>query len=291
MNLKSFIKKFSLVALSTSLLFGSSLAVTEKTEAAQQKGKIVIAGSSALLPLTQQAAKEFKKANPKVAVSVSGTASIVGPQSVSKGSATIGACDWDATKPVPGFNAFKGLNAYPIAIIPFATIVHKDNPVKNLTTKQLQDIFAGKIKNWKEVGGKDEPIIVINRVHGSGTRVNYQLGALKGAPFMTQGENYKEVLSNGNMIEAVRTTPNAIGYTDLAYIKGDIKAVAYNGVEPTVQNVINGKYPVWGYGYLLTKGPATGANKAFIDFVQSKKFQEGSLKKLKFIPITAMKKK
>jgi len=289
-KVKSLFKKLSFVALSSALLLGSSLGVTEKAEASQVTGKVVVAGSSALLPLTQQAAKEFKKANPKVSISVSGTASIVGPQSVSKGSATIGACDWDATKPVPGFNAFKGLKAYPIAVIPFATIVHKSNPVKNLTTKQLQDIFAGKITNWKEVGGKDEPIIVINRVHGSGTRVNYQMKALKGSAFMTKGENYKEVQSNGNMVQAVATTPNAIGYTDLAYIKGDIKAVAYNGIAPTVQNVTSGKYPVWGYGYLLTKGEATGANKAFIQYIQSKKFQQGSLKKLKFIPITAMKK-
>ena len=100
-----------------------------------------------------------------------------------KGSATIGAIDWDPTKEVPGFKAFKGLKAHKIAVIPFATIVHKSNPVKNLTTKQLQDIYSGKITNWKEVGGNDAEIVVVNRKHGSGTRVNYQMKALDGRSF------------------------------------------------------------------------------------------------------------
>ncbi|WP_316569113.1 phosphate ABC transporter substrate-binding protein [Neobacillus sp. YIM B06451] len=256
---------------------------------AASANKVVIAGSTALLPLTQQAAKEYKKIDPKVSVTVSGSSSIAGPQSVLKGSATIGAIDWDPTEAVPGFKAFSGLVAHKIAVIPFATIVNKENPVKNLTTKQLQDIYAGKIKNWKEVGGKDAEIVVVNRKHGSGTRVNYQMKALDGKEFMTKGDNYKEVGKSGEMVSAVGTNPNAIGYVDLAYVKGDIKSVSFNGVAATTDNVIKGKYKVWGYGYLVTKGKPTGANAKFIAYMQSSKFQNGSLKKLKFIPISQMK--
>ncbi|WP_108670297.1 phosphate ABC transporter substrate-binding protein [Peribacillus acanthi] len=273
------------VVATVGLTFGG---FTEKAEAASVSGKVVIAGSTALLPLTNQAKKEFTKLNPRVSISVSGSSSIAGPQSVLKGSATLGACDWDATQSVPGYKAFSGLKAHKIAVIPFATIVNKENPVKSLTTKQLQDIFSGKIKNWKQVGGKDEEIVVVNRKSGSGTRVNYQMKALKGSSFMSGG-NYKEVGKSGEMASAVESNPNAIGFTDLAYVKGNIKALAYNGVPATVDNVINGKYTVWGYGYLLTKGEPKGAAAAFIKYMQSSKFQNGSLKTLKFVPISKVK--
>lgn len=281
-------KKIAKVTIAVAAAAGVTFSALVPANAATVSGKVVIAGSTALLPLTQQAASEFKKLNPKVKITVSGSSSIAGPQSVLKGSATIGASDWDATKEVKGFSAFKGLVSYKVSITPFATIVNKANPVTNLTTQQLQDIFSGKITNWKEVGGKDAAIVVVNRKSGSGTRVNYQAKALKNVDFMTSG-NYKEVGKSGEMFTAVETNENAIGYIDFAYIKGNVKAVAYNGVEATTDNVVNGKYPVWEYGYLLTKGEAKGADLAFIKYLQSSKFQNGSLKKLKFIPINAIK--
>ena len=91
------------------------------------------------------------------------------------------------------------------------------------------------------------------------------------------------------MVSTVDSNPNAIGYADLAYVKGNIKALNFNGVAATTTNVMNGKYKVWGYGYLVTKGNPTGANAKFIKYIQSSKFQNGSLKKLKFVPINKMK--
>lgn len=282
-------KKLSLLAVAATVLIGSAFGAAASKASAAESGKVVVAGSSALLPLTLQAAKEFKQKNPMVQIPASGAGSVTGPQSLLKGIAQIGACDWDASQDVPGFKAFQGLVAHKVAVIPFATVVNKNVSVSNLTTKQLQDIFAGKVSNWKQVGGQDAPIIVVNRAFGSGTRVNFQLKALNGAAFMKSGANYKEVKSSGDMFTAVSTTPNAIGYMDLVYVKGDVKAVNYNGIAPTVENVIAKKYPVWAYGYYMTKGQPTGAAKAFITYVQSAQFQQGSVKKMKFIPITSMK--
>jgi phosphate transport system substrate-binding protein len=283
-------KKLTLLVLSFALLFGYSFGVQESTASAKTlSGKIVVAGSSALLPLTQQAAKEFKKANRKVSISVSGSSSIAGPQSVLKGSATIGASDWDATKPVPGFKAFEGLVAHKIAVIPFATIVHKDNKVKNLTTKQLQDIYTGKIKNWKDVGGDDKEIVVVTRSVGSGTRVNYIEKALNGVDINDKSSNVVKAGKSGEMVTKVQENKYAIGYVDLPYVKGNIKAVDFNGVAATVENIKNGKYGIWGYGYLLTKGQPKAADKAFIEFIQSAKFQKNTAAKLKFIPLSEMK--
>ncbi|MGG4048283.1 MULTISPECIES: phosphate ABC transporter substrate-binding protein [Paenibacillus] len=280
-------KKLTLAAF-TSLVAVTTL-VGSASAASGISGKITINGSTALLPLTLQAAKEFQKINPKVRISASGKGSVTGPQAVKKGIADIGACDWDASMDVPGFKAFEGQVANKVAVIPFATVTNKNVKVNNLTTEQLKGIFSGKITNWKEVGGDNADIVVITRAFGSGTRVNYQAKALAGGDIVKKAKNYKEVGSSGDMKTAVATTPNAIGYIDLVYVNSDIKALSYNGVQPTTDNVINGSYKIWAYGYYMTKGQPTGATKAFIEYVQSAKFQQGSLKKLKFIPISAMR--
>ncbi|AIQ37514.1 MULTISPECIES: phosphate ABC transporter substrate-binding protein [Paenibacillus] len=281
-------KKLTVTALTAVIAVTASFAGVAAA-ADSLKGKITVNGSTALLPLTLQAAKEFQKLHPKVKIAASGKGSVTGPQAVKKGIADIGACDWDASIDVPGFKAFDGQVANKVAVIPFATIVNKNVGVDNLTTEQLKGIFAGKITNWKEVGGSDADIVVITRSFGSGTRVNYQAKALDGGEIVKKAKNYKETGSSGDMKTAVGTTPNSIGYIDLVYVSGDVKAVKHNGVAATTDNVINGSYKIWAYGYYMTKGQPTGATKEFIEYVQSKKFQQGSLKKLKFIPIAAMK--
>ncbi|WP_256759972.1 phosphate ABC transporter substrate-binding protein [Cohnella sp. WQ 127256] len=281
-------KTLSVAAMAIALV-ATSITGSTASAASSLKGKIVVNGSSALLPLTLQAANEFKKLNPKVKISASAAGSITGPQSVRKGIADIGAVDWDASQDVPGFKKFDGQVAHKVAVIPFAAVVNKNVTADNLTTKQLQDIFSGKVKNWKDVGGEDADIIVVNRAFGSGTRVNFQMKALQGTDFISKGDNYKEVKSSGDMKTAVETTPNAIGYMDLVYVTSKMKAVKINNIAPTEANVINGTYKVWGYGYYMTKGEPDGAVKAFIEYIQSSKFQNGSLKKLKFIPISAIK--
>lgn len=285
--MKKWIKSVSAIALAVSLMAG----VTSAASAASSlKGKIVINGSSALLPLTLQAASEFKKQNPKVKISASAAGSITGPQSVRKGIADIGAVDWDASTDVPGFKKFDGQVANPVAVTVFAAVANKNVKVDTLTTKQLQDIFSGKVTNWKDVGGEDGEIVVVNRKFGSGTRVNFQMKALEGKEFMSKGDNYKEVGSSGDMKTTIETTPNSIGYIDLPYVTDKMKALKINNVAPTEKNVLNGSYKVWGIGYFMTKGEPTGATKAFIEYIQSSKFQNGSLKKLKFIPLSAVKK-
>jgi phosphate transport system substrate-binding protein len=281
-----FLKKLTILSLATVLLVSTASLVEAKSNI---KGKITINGSTALLPLTLQAKKEFTKLNPGVSIAASGKGSVTGPQAVKKGIAEIGACDWDASTTVPGFTAFTGQVANKVAVIPFAAVVNKNVTVTNLTTAQLQGIFTGKITNWKEVGGADADIVVINRSFGSGTRVNFIMKALGGTDTVKKSSNYKEVGSSGDMKTNVATTPNSIGYLDLVYVNSDFKAISINDVAATVDNVINGKYKVWAYGYYMTKGQPTGATKAFIEYVQSKTFQQGSLKKMKFIPVASMK--
>lgn len=288
---KNILKKITAMAVVSILMVGSyaGLSYSEANAASALTGKIVIAGSTALLPLSLQAAKEFKQLNPGVSIAAAGAGSVTGPQAVEKGSAQIGACDWNASTAVPDFSAFSGLVANSVAVIPFSTIVNNNVTKTSLTEAQLQGIFTGKYTNWNQVGGANAGIVVVNRAFGSGTRVNYQAKALGGTKTVKRNSNYKEVGSSGAMFTAVSTTPNSIGYIDLVYVKAGVKAVSYNGVAPSVANVISKKYPVWAYGYYMTKGQPTGATKAFIAYVKSAKFQQGSVKKMKFVPLSSMK--
>jgi len=279
-------KKITIVSLVIALFLSM---FASGAQAASVSGSITINGSSALLPLMLQAKNEFTKKYPRVRMAVSGTSSISGPQSVKKGVAQIGTCDWDASTDVPGFKKFDGLVANKVAAIPFAFVVHKDNPVSNLTKQQLIDIYKGDITNWSQVGGNSAPIVVNNRTFGSGTRVNVTQKGLDGLRTFVSGANYIERSSSGTMKTGVEGNVNSIGYIDLVYVTTNMKALSYNGVAPTVANVINKSYPIWGFGYMMTKGPATGATKEFIRHVQSKAFQNGAVKKMKFIPIGSIK--
>ena len=255
-------------------------------------GSVTVAGSSALLPMTLSASKNLKKSHPELKVFASGQGSVTGLQALQKHSADIAAVDWDASKDFGGIKSTPGVVAYKVAVTPFATVVNPDVKINNLTTAQLQAIFSGKYHNWKEVGGNDLAIVVINRSYGSGTRINYQNKALINAEFMKNGDNYKEVGSSGEMLTNVAGTPGSIGYLDLAYIKGDkVKAIAYNGIVATKQNVENGTYTIWGYGYYLTLGNASGVSKQFIDYVQSSKFQQETLPAMGFLPLNSLSNK
>ncbi len=280
-------KKIGLISLAVAL-FLSMFAMG--AQAASRTGNLTITGSSALLPLMLQAKKEFNKSNPRVKIAVSGISSIVGPQAVKRGTAQIGTCDWDASTSVPGFKAFPGQVAHKVAAIPFAFVVHKDNPVNNITQQQAIGIYRGEITNWSQLGGNNAPIVVNNRSFGSGTRVNVIAKGLNGATgLLSSGTNYVERASSGAMKTGVESNVNAIGYIDLVYVTGNLKALSFNGVVASPRNVINKTYPIWAFGYMMTQGQPTGTTKAFIDYVQSKKFQNGSVKSLKFIPIAAIK--
>ncbi|MGL4820734.1 MAG: substrate-binding domain-containing protein, partial [Bacilli bacterium] len=140
--------------------------------------------------------------------------------------------------------------------------------------------FTGKIKNWKEVGGEDKAIKVVDRAKGSGTRVNFQQLVID------ENEIKGDIIaaSSGNMKAAVESDEAAIGYMDLAYIGTKAKALALDGVSATVDNAKNGKYKFVGKGYLLHKKDVSKANKDFVKYILSPKFQ-AKLKQLKFLPV------
>lgn len=236
-------------------------------------GKVTVSGSSALLPLAKDAAKKFKAKNDQVSITLNAGGSGTGLKQVSEGSVDIGNSDVFAKEKLPEAKA-ADLVDHKVAVTVMAPVVSKEigTNVKSLTKAQLQDIFTGKVTNWKDVGGPDEAVVLITRPSTSGTRALFTKYALDGKEELSNKS--METDDSGTLVQTVSQTKGAIGYVALSYLMNNntVTPLAIDGVEPTLDNVYNGKYPVWGYEHMYTKGEATGAVKAFIDFILSKDY-------------------
>ncbi|MDY4540497.1 MAG: phosphate ABC transporter substrate-binding protein [Allisonella histaminiformans] len=236
-------------------------------------GKVTVSGSSALLPLAKDAAQKFKAKNGQVSITLNAGGSGTGLKQVSEGSVDIGNSDVFAKEKLPEAKAAE-LVDHKVAVTVMAPVVSKEigTNVKSLTKAQLQDIFTGKVTNWKDVGGPDEAVVLITRPSTSGTRALFTKYALDGKEELSNKS--METDDSGTLVQTVSQTKGAIGYVALSYLMNNntVTPLAIDGVEPTLDNVYNGKYPVWGYEHMYTKGEATGAVKAFIDFIMSKDY-------------------
>ncbi len=258
-------------------VFAAGLALTgcggNDAGEAGPSGKVTVSGSSALLPLAKDAAQKFKAKNDQVSITLNAGGSGTGLKQVSEGSVDIGNSDVFAKEKLPGAKAAE-LVDHKVAVTVMAPVVSKEigTNVKSLTKAQLQDIFTGKGTNWKDVGGPDEAVVLITRPSTSGTRALFTKYALDGKEELSNKS--METDDSGTLVQTVSQTKGAIGYVALSYLMNNntVTPLAIDGVEPTLENVYNGKYPVWGYEHMYTKGEATGAVKAFIDFIMSKDY-------------------
>lgn len=260
-----------------SLVIGLTFLVSSVAMAAPKaklSGNITCSGSTALLPLVKSAAVQFMKNNPDVNITVSGGGSGTGIQQASDGIVDIGNSDVIANKP--------GLVDHPIAIIPFAIIVNPDVNVKNLTQKQLVGLLSGSIQNWKSVGGKDQAVTIVTRQASSGSRMTIQTVVMKNTPISS---NAIICESNGALKSTVASTPGAIGYIDFPYVDSSIKALSYNGIAPTNENVKNGKYTITTFGHMYTKGNGSALAQEFIKYIKSPSVQNTIVVQNKFIPL------
>lgn len=264
-------KKLMIAGLAGLVVLGVSACGSSKEAGKSEvKGKVTVSGSSALLPLAKDAASKFKEKNPGVSITLNGGGSGTGLKQVAEGSVDIGNSDVEAAKKLPKDKA-ASLVDHKVAVMTVATVVHKDvaSSVKSLSKAQLQDIFTGKVKNWKEVGGPDEEIILVTRPSTSGTRALFTELAMDGKE--EASNKSLETDDSGTLIQSISQTKGAIGYVALPYLSGksEVVALGIDGVMPTLENTYNGTYPVYGYEHMYTKGEAKGAVKAYIDYVLS----------------------
>ncbi|MFF2532772.1 phosphate ABC transporter substrate-binding protein PstS family protein [Brevibacillus sp. NPDC058079] len=244
---------------------------------------VTAVGSTALQPLVEQAAKDFMAKNAGAQIQVQGGGSGTGLSQVASGAATIGNSDIFAEekKGIPA----NELVDHKVAVVGMAAAVSPQVKVDTLTKQQLIDIFTGKITNWKDVGGEDMKITLVNRPKSSGTRATFSKFALDGKE---EAEGITED-SSGTVRKIIAETPGAIGYLALSYFNDSVKALKLDGVEANAENITSNKYPVWAYEHMYTKGEATGDAKAFLDFILTDEVQKKTVTELGFLPITDMK--
>jgi len=284
-NISKILAGILVLALSIGLLAGCGQSKPDQSKqgAAEIQGTVTASGSTALLPLLKPAQEEFQKKYAKVTVNIAGGGSFTGQNQVAAGSVTIGNSDVGLQDSLKN----SGLVEHKLVGIPFVFIVNPGVTVDSLTPEQYVGILSGKITNWKDVGGKDQAITIIHRAKSSGSRATIQEVVMKSVNFT---DNAVIQDSNGAVRAAIASTPGAIGYVDAAYVDQTVKGLAYNGVKFSLENVTSGKYPVYTFGRMYTKGQPTGAVKAFIDYATSKEFQESYAEKQGFIPLTKMPK-
>jgi phosphate transport system substrate-binding protein len=235
--------------------------------------KIVVAGSTTVLPIAQKAAEVFMNSNPGADISVRGGGSGVGIASLIDKTCDIA----DASRAMKDTEYEKAASngveakANVIAMDGICVIVHPSNNIGAMTKKQIKDIFTGKISNWKEVGGSDEKIVVISRDSSSGTFEAFGELVLKGEKVRPDALLQA---SNQAVASTVSRTSGAIGYVGLGYVSSSVKAVDVDGVKASKETVLTGKYSIGRPLFMYTNGAPKGLAKQFIDFILSQEGQK-----------------
>lgn len=275
------------------VLIASAFAVS--AFAASAKNSIQIKGSDTMVNLAQAWAEKYMQENPGDFVAVTGGGSGTGLSSLISGTCDIANSSRNIKEKEVGLAKQRGINPYEtkVGLDGLAVVVNPTNPVSKLTVGQLADIFIGKIANWKEVGGKDEKIVLLSREVNSGTHVYFKEHVLrKGNP--SGAEEFAPgalLLSSSQAIaDEVAGNSAAIGYYGMGYISAKQKPIWVAKDEkseyenPTIENVLNGKYPISRPLFIYTNGEPQGLVKKFVDFILSKEGQDIVLK-TDFVPI------
>ncbi len=229
-------------------------------------GGITLAGSTSVEPFAELLAEEYKLLNPKSApINVQGGGSGAGIQAALMGVADIGMSS-RALKPEEA----KELTGILIARDAIAVIVNPRSPLADIPAERLRDIFAGRVRDWQELGWEARPITVVTREEGSGTRDAF------GSLVMGKDDVAASAIvqdSNGAVRAIVAQDPHAIGYISLGLVNQEVKALRVDGIEASAESVTQGKYRLARPFLFLTKGEPKGEVTAFIEFVLSPEAQ------------------
>lgn len=264
--------------------------------AAKDKSSIQIKGSDTMVNLVQAWAEKYMEKNPKEFVAVTGGGSGTGFASLISGTCDIAMSSRNIKQKEIDLAKQRGINPLEIkvALDGLAVVVNPKNPVSKLTLEQLAQIFTGKITNWKELGGEERKIVILSREVNSGTHVYFKEHVLRKNDPHSQEEFTPTALllpSSQAIADEVAGNPAAIGYYGMGYISFKQKVIQVAGdtqseyIAPTIENVVNGRYPISRPLFLYTNAQPKGLIKKFIDFCLSPEGQDIVLK-TDFVPIS-----
>lgn len=254
-------------AAESTVAASSEVASTETT--ADLSGSISMVGSTSMEKLANALSEAFMEEHPDVTVTAEFVGSGAGIEAVTNGTTDIG----NSSRSLKDEEKAAGVVENVVAIDGIAVCVDPANEVADLTKEQLTNIYNGTVTNWKEVGGADEPIIVIGREAGSGTR-----GAFEELVDLQDACKYaNELDSTGAVIAKVASTPGAIGYASLDALDDSVKALSLEGVEATAENIKAGNYFLSRPFVMATKGEISEQNdlvQAWFDYVMGDEGQQ-----------------
>ncbi len=263
-NSKRVISFIAVVAVAVSMISGN----------AAEQGKVVVKGSTTVLPITMKALEAFKSIKPGISISVEGSGSGNGIKSLLDGTCDMANSSREMKKEELDKAKAAGLKIKEIAVSydMIVPVVHPSNKVKNLTTDQLKGIFDGTITNWNQVGGDDLKIVVVSRESSSGTYEYWNESVMKKTD--TRKDSLMQA-SNGAVVNTVANNKKTIGYIGFGYMDNSVKGLDVNGIPATLKNGKSGKYPVSRklYVYVNEKNYSAEA-KAFVSYILSKEGQK-----------------
>ena len=247
------------------LMAGLAIAALSPSALAQDR-KLIITGASTAAPLVAEIAKRFESENKGVRIDVQSGGSSRGVNDARAGTSDIGMVSRALNKEE------QDLKSFLIANDGVSVILHKSNPVQSLTREQIIDIYTGKFTNWKEVGGKDQKITVVNKAEGRSTLELFL------AFFKLNNRDIKAQVVIGDNQQGVKTVvgnPGAIGYVSIGTAEFEaenglpLKLLPLGGVNATTANVSNGSFPLSRQINLVSKTEPKGLAKTFIDYARS----------------------
>jgi phosphate transport system substrate-binding protein len=252
-------------------------------------GSITAAGSTALQPLVDAAAKQYAAACPGATITVNGGGSGTGLSQVAQGAVQIGDSDVTAESKLATPDAAK-LVDHIVARQGWIVVTNKGvTGVANLTTQQEIDLWTGKDTNWNQVGGPDLPVVLIFRPQSSGTRATFKKLVLGGATEASGGQTLTED-SNGAVTTAVSKTNGAVSVIGFAYYndpanKPLLNGLQLDGVDATVANMSSGSYKLAADGHMYTNGQPTGLTAAFLAYMMGSDVQGTLIPSLFYAPV------
>lgn len=232
-----------------------------------QREELTVAGSTTVQPIITRASEVYSKDRPDARIGVQGGGSGTGIRMVGEGSVAIGASSRELSSEEN--KAHPDLAAHVVAVDGIAIVVHPSNKLCNmsLSVEQIRDIFSGATKNYKELGGPDREIVIVEREDGSGTRSSFESMVMGGVGV---SDAALQKPASGAIRFTVSGNENAIGYVGIGYLDNEtVKPVSVGGVPPTEENIRTKHYPLSRDLYLVTKGGPLGLAKDFIDYLLS----------------------